>query len=82
PIQKIKIDAGFVRNMLSDEHNQVIVQTIIAMAKSLDMQVIAEGVEDEGQAGMLFAMGCDQAQGYLYGQAEPVGVFEARLRLA
>jgi diguanylate cyclase (GGDEF)-like protein/PAS domain S-box-containing protein len=81
PIQKIKIDAGFVRNMLSDEHSQVIVQTIIAMAKSLEMQVIAEGVEDEGQAGMLLAMGCDQAQGYFYGHAEPADVFAARLRL-
>ncbi|MGZ8180996.1 MAG: EAL domain-containing protein [Methylobacter sp.] len=80
-IQKIKIDAGFVRNMLSDEHSQVIVQTIIAMAKSLEMQVIAEGVEDEGQAGMLLAMGCDQAQGYFYGHAEPADVFAARLRL-
>ena len=79
PIQKIKIDAGFVRNMLSDEHNQVIVQTIIAMAKSLEMQVIAEGVEDDFQAKMLLAMGCDQAQGYFYGHAEPAGVFASRL---
>ncbi len=82
PIQKIKIDSGVVRNMLTDEHDQVIVQTIIAIAKSLEMQVIAEGVEDEGQAGMLLAMGCDQAQGYFYGHAEPAGVFAARLRPA
>ncbi|HEY8157466.1 MAG TPA: EAL domain-containing protein [Methylobacter sp.] len=79
PIQKIKIDAGVVRNMLNDEHDQVVVQTIIAIAKSLEMQVIAEGVEDEGQAGMLLAMGCDQAQGYFYGHAEPAGVFALRL---
>jgi len=82
PIQKIKIDAGFVRNMVNDDHNQVIVQTIIAMAKSLDMQVIAEGVEEDWQAEMLLAMGCDQAQGYFYGHAVPAGVFAARLRPA
>jgi EAL domain-containing protein (putative c-di-GMP-specific phosphodiesterase class I) len=65
---KIKIDRQFVRNMTRDLAMQAIVKTIIALGKSLDVTVTAEGVEAEEQAAMLREFGCPQAQGFLYGQ--------------
>ncbi|MDP2903428.1 MAG: EAL domain-containing protein [Methylovulum sp.] len=63
--------AAFVRNLLQDRQGRAIVQTIIAMAKSLGLRVIAEGIEEASQADKLLAMGCGQGQGYYYGHAEP-----------
>ena len=65
---KIKIDRQFVRNMTRDPAMQAIVKTIIALGKSLDVTVTAEGVESEEQAAMLREFGCPQVQGFLYGQ--------------
>ena len=81
PVQKLKIDTAFVRNLLQDGQDRAIVQTIIAMAQALDLQVIAEGIENAGQAEMLLAMGCQQGQGYFYGHAEPADVFALRLHV-
>ena len=78
PVQKLKIDAAFVGKLLDDQQNQVIVQTIIAMAKSLNMLVIAEGIEERAQADILLEMGCDQGQGYYFGHPEPADIFEQR----
>jgi EAL domain-containing protein (putative c-di-GMP-specific phosphodiesterase class I) len=65
---KIKIDRQFVRNMTRDPAMRAIVKTIIALGKSLNVTVTAEGVEAEEQAAMLREFGCPQAQGFLYGQ--------------
>ncbi|WP_052384195.1 bifunctional diguanylate cyclase/phosphodiesterase [Litchfieldella xinjiangensis] len=64
----LKIDMSFVRDMLTDPHDHTIVTTIIAMAKSLGMQTVAEGVETQGQAEALRKLGCDQGQGYYFGR--------------
>ncbi|HSP32378.1 MAG TPA: EAL domain-containing protein, partial [Halomonas sp.] len=63
---KIKIDISFVRDMLSSENDRVIVATIIAMANTLGLETVAEGIESQAQASALLAMGCTQAQGYYF----------------
>ena len=65
----LKIDMSFVRDMLTDSHDRAIVETIIAMARALDMRTTAEGVEHPEQAALLQTMGCDEVQGYYYGHA-------------
>lgn len=72
---QIKIDISFVRNMLTDANDYTIVTTIIAMAGSLGLQTTAEGVEEDGQAEALLALGCDFAQGYFFGRPEPADDF-------
>lgn len=74
PLDKIKIDQSFVRDLPDDLDDAVIANTINAMAHSLGFSVIAEGVESKAQADFLENIGCHEAQGYLYGK--PVSVAE------
>lgn len=66
PLDKIKIDQSFVRDLPDDQDDAAIANAIYAMANSLGFSVIAEGVETEAQADFLRNMGCTEAQGYLY----------------
>jgi len=67
PFDKIKIDRQFVRNMPRDPAMRAIVKTVIALGKSLDVTVTAEGVETQEQAAMLREFGCPQVQDFLCG---------------
>jgi diguanylate cyclase (GGDEF)-like protein/PAS domain S-box-containing protein len=67
----IKIDRGFVRDLVTDVSDHAIVGAIIAMARNLNIQVVAEGVEGWQQLEMLRGMGCHKAQGYLIARAAP-----------
>src|SRR5690606_37560084 len=73
PISRLKIDRSFVRDIMSDHQDAQIVETIIAMARSLNLKVIAEGVEDEEQSRFLQRHNCHEVQGYLYGKPMPAG---------
>lgn len=78
PIDVVKIDQSFVREISRQTGPIPIVRAIIAMAHSLQLQVLAEGVEQEDQRAILLAESCDQAQGYLFGRPMPADEF-ARL---
>jgi diguanylate cyclase (GGDEF)-like protein/PAS domain S-box-containing protein len=66
PLDQLKIDQSFVRNLLEDKSNQTLTQTIITMSEALDLEIIAEGVETEGQKIALEEMGCHFFQGYYF----------------
>ena len=66
PIDTLKIDKSFMTNVTDDEHNAAIVRTVIALAKSLKLESIAEGVESSDQVAYLRAEGCDRVQGYYF----------------
>ncbi|MBN2895742.1 MAG: EAL domain-containing protein [Campylobacterales bacterium] len=66
PIHKLKIDLSFIRDLAHDEEDREITRTIIAMARNLSLEVIAEGVETPQQRDFLIEHGCEQIQGYLY----------------
>ncbi len=71
PIDVLKVDQSFVRNVTTDASDAAIAATIVTLAKSLGMRVIAEGVETEEQADFLRSKGCDGAQGYLFSRPLP-----------
>lgn len=79
PLDQLKIDQSFVRDLSSDPDDAVIVQTIIAMANNLGMEVIAEGVETEAQRSFLEQHGCPVYQGYLFSKPVPIEQFELLL---
>lgn len=74
-VSQIKIDISFVRSMLTDANDYAIVNTIIAMARSLGLHTTAEGVEEAEQAAALRALGCNFGQGYYFGRPEPAEDF-------
>jgi diguanylate cyclase (GGDEF)-like protein/PAS domain S-box-containing protein len=77
PIQKLKIDRSFVNDIHDDENDAAIAKTIIGLAHSMKLRVIAEGVETVYQAEWLRQHGCDQAQGFLYAKPMSSKVFDS-----
>ncbi|MGH8666155.1 MAG: EAL domain-containing protein [Burkholderiales bacterium] len=71
PIDTLKIDKSFMRDCTRDGHNAAIVRTVISLAKNLDLESIAEGVETEEQVQFLRAEGCDRLQGYYFSKPLP-----------
>lgn len=72
PINCIKIDRSFIRDIEHDRKDLAIVKSIITMAHGLDLEVVAEGVETEAQWRILMEIGCDHFQGHFFGKAEPM----------
>lgn len=68
PINQLKIDQSFVRDITNSSNDKAIAQAIVTLASSMDLQVIAEGVETEEQRALLQSMGCNNYQGYLFGK--------------
>ena len=81
PLDQLKIDQAFVRDIVIDSNDRAIVSTIIAMAQSLNFSVIAEGVETEQQRQLLLNKGCPHYQGYLFSKPVPIERFEAFLKM-
>jgi EAL domain-containing protein (putative c-di-GMP-specific phosphodiesterase class I) len=80
PLSQLKIDQSFVHDLAVNNNGQAIVSTIIAMARSLQLDVIAEGVENQEQRGQLEKLGCLRYQGYLYGRPLPEALFQQSLK--
>jgi diguanylate cyclase (GGDEF)-like protein/PAS domain S-box-containing protein len=80
PLDQIKIDQSFVREIASDGSDKAIVQSIIAMSQSLGVAVIAEGVETHDQQKILLYLGCNHFQGYLFGKPVSIEQFNSALK--
>jgi EAL domain-containing protein (putative c-di-GMP-specific phosphodiesterase class I) len=72
PLNQLKIDKSFVRDVLTDSNDAAIARTILNLARSLDLGVVAEGVETAGQRDFLLRNGCKAFQGYFFGRPVPL----------
>ncbi len=79
PLDQLKIDWSFVKDVLTDANDAAIAQTIVALGKTMGLSVIAEGVETEGQRDFLSGIGCHAFQGFLFGRPMPLEEFERTL---
>lgn len=82
PLDQLKIDRSFVRDLVDGNSDKSIVHTIIALARSLNLDIVAEGVETDAQKNLLKKSGCANFQGYLFGKPVPIEQFETLLALA
>ncbi|MEW6133121.1 MAG: EAL domain-containing protein [Pseudomonadota bacterium] len=78
PMSKLKIDISFVRDMLTDRNDYAIVSAIIAMGRSMELETLAEGVEQADQVDALLTLGCQLAQGYHFGRPLAAHDFEKK----
>ena len=76
PLDQLKIDQGFVRDILTDTNDAAIAKTIVALSQSMGLAVIAEGVETEGQRDFLALQGCHNYQGYFFSRPLPIEQFD------
>jgi len=79
PIDRVKIDQTFVRELSSDDRAAAIVRSVLTLANDLGLEVVAEGVETPVQAKLLRQLGCRYAQGYLFARAMPMAELIGRL---
>ena len=79
PIDVVKIDRSFVRGVGAHPGDEMIVRAIVGLAHSLDMTVVAEGIEEEAQLAYLRRHGCDHAQGFLLGRPATASATSGRL---
>jgi len=79
PLALLKIDQSFVKDLLTDSNDEAIVTTILALGSSLELSVIAEGVESRQQVSKLEEMGCHFFQGYLYGRPAPAEEWQRKI---
>lgn len=80
PLHTLKIDRAFIQDLMTDSDDLAIVTAVITMARSLNLKVIAEGVETAEQLQRLRELGCERAQGYLLGRPMPPNEITARIR--
>ena len=80
PLDKLKIDKSFVKDLPNDEEDAGITKAVIALAQSLNLRIIAEGVETKEQKEFIVKNGCHDIQGYYYSKPKPAKEIEKLLR--
>ncbi|MGU3361526.1 putative bifunctional diguanylate cyclase/phosphodiesterase [Methylobacterium sp. M6A4_1b] len=80
PLTRLKIDRGFIRDLMSERHDAAIVRAIVQIGHDIGLDVIAEGIETRDQEARLLEMGCRQGQGYFYGKPMPAAQFADLVR--
>lgn len=80
PVDKLKIDGSFVRDVPHDSNDAAIVRAIVALGQTLQLKVNAEGIETESQHAFLLSLGCDEGQGFFYSKPLPAERFEKLIR--
>ena len=78
PLSKLKIDRSFVENLLTSRNDQAIINAVVGLARTLNLEIVAEGVETQAQCELLTMMGCDHIQGWLVCKALPSGELAQR----
>ena len=81
-VHKVKIDKTFVQDLEHDQGDHTIVRAVVMMSQAFGFRTIAEGVETEAQRDRLIALGCDEAQGYLFGKPQPIQSFLPQFTVA
>ena len=79
PVTTVKIDRSFMKDITTDRRDKAVVSAIVAMAKTMEFNIIAEGVETEDQLAILRELNCDQVQGFLFSKPLPVEEFRKLL---
>ena len=79
PLDQLKIDQAFVRDLLTNPNDVAIAKTVVSLGQNLGLDVIAEGVETEGQRDFLLSIGCHRFQGYLFSRPLPLRAFEVHV---
>jgi EAL domain-containing protein (putative c-di-GMP-specific phosphodiesterase class I) len=80
PVARLKIDKSFIDGLLADENDRAVAAAVISLGQTLNLRVIAEGVETEAQAAFLRRINCDEMQGYLFSKPLPAHGIEQLLR--
>jgi EAL domain-containing protein (putative c-di-GMP-specific phosphodiesterase class I) len=80
PVEQLKIDRSFVQDLLDNPSDKAFIKTILALASSMDINVIAEGVETEAQQQCLAEMGCIQYQGFLFSRPGTIEQLTAKMQ--
>src|SRR6185437_11223347 len=79
-VDRVKVDQSFVRDLPSDQANAAIVRAVVSLAKSVGLEVTAEGIETDEQCRFVDEAGCDEIQGYLFSRPVSANEFEVMLR--
>jgi EAL domain-containing protein (putative c-di-GMP-specific phosphodiesterase class I) len=79
PVDTLKIDRSFVERIGVDIQDAAIVQSVVALAKTLNLSVVGEGIESRAQAAQLLALGCDRGQGFLFARPQSAEAITALL---
>ena len=80
PVARLKIDKSFIDGLLADENDRAVASAVISLGQTLNLRVIAEGVETEAQAAFLRNINCDEMQGYLFSKPLPAQGIEELLK--